>query len=183
MHFDGMCVSVAKRGSVGSHHRRGRRCHQAMNDPTARSPAPRPAIVNSGLFRLCSKPIIPSPAVQRISHNPGPNAITPEVLREAAYEFAVCLWLLFGLGDVCGIDLAAALEEEVGLGAIKSSTDKSYGRPDKYTCINPDPAAHRFTVVPSALIIAVVGSASLLRTTSDLFHSFTSANMGNSGLA
>jgi dCTP diphosphatase len=53
--------------------------------------------------------------------------------RELAHELADCLWLLLRLGDVCGVDLAAALEEKVALAALKYPVAKSYGRPEKYT--------------------------------------------------
>jgi dCTP diphosphatase len=57
----------------------------------------------------------------------------PDSHRELAHELADCLWLLLRLGDVCRVDLAAALEEKVALAALKYPVEKSYGRPDKYT--------------------------------------------------
>jgi dCTP diphosphatase len=57
----------------------------------------------------------------------------PETQREFAHELADCLWLLLRLGDVCQVDLAAALEEKVALAALKYPVEKAYGRPDKYT--------------------------------------------------
>lgn len=53
--------------------------------------------------------------------------------REFGHELADCLWLLLRLGDVCGVDLSAALEEKVALAAKKYPADLVRGRPDKYT--------------------------------------------------
>jgi dCTP diphosphatase len=57
----------------------------------------------------------------------------PTELRAFGHEVADCLWLLLRLADVCGIDLAAALEEKAALAALKYPVDQAYGRPDKYT--------------------------------------------------
>lgn len=53
--------------------------------------------------------------------------------REVAHELADCLWAVVRLADVCGIDLAAALDEKVALAAIKYPVDRAFGRADKYT--------------------------------------------------
>jgi len=57
----------------------------------------------------------------------------PAGRRELAHELADCLWLLLRLADVCGIDLAASLQEKVDLAARKYPVDQAFGRPDKYT--------------------------------------------------
>lgn len=57
----------------------------------------------------------------------------PAERRAFGHELADCLWLLLRLGDVCGIDLAAALEEKVALAGLKYPVEQAYGRPDKYT--------------------------------------------------
>lgn len=57
----------------------------------------------------------------------------PETRRAVAHELADRFWLILRLARVCGVDLAAALEEKVALAAIKYPVDKSYGRNDKYT--------------------------------------------------
>jgi dCTP diphosphatase len=57
----------------------------------------------------------------------------PTSRREFGHELADCLWILMRLADVCGVDLAAALEEKVCLAAVKYPIEKAYGRPDKYT--------------------------------------------------
>ena len=57
----------------------------------------------------------------------------PKARRAVAHELADCFWLILRLAQVCGVDLAAALEEKVALAAIKYPVDKSYGRSDKYT--------------------------------------------------
>ena len=54
-----------------------------------------------------------------------------------AHELADCLWLVLRLADVCGIDLAASLEEKVALAAEKYPIERSFGRPDKYTSYKP----------------------------------------------
>jgi dCTP diphosphatase len=56
-----------------------------------------------------------------------------DVLREVGHELADCLWLVLRLADVCGVDLAAALEEKVKLAGVKYPIDQAYGRADKYT--------------------------------------------------
>lgn len=53
--------------------------------------------------------------------------------RELAHELADCLFLVVRLADVCGIDLAAALEEKVGLAAEKYPAEKVRGKAFKYT--------------------------------------------------
>lgn len=63
----------------------------------------------------------------------------PARLVEFGHELADCLWVLLRLSDVCGIDLAAALEEKVDLAAQKYPIERSFGRPDKYTAYR-DPA-------------------------------------------
>ena len=57
----------------------------------------------------------------------------PAVHTEVSHELADCLWLVLRLGSVCGVDLAAALEEKVKLAALKYPIDQAYGRSDKYT--------------------------------------------------
>src|SRR5689334_9794557 len=57
----------------------------------------------------------------------------PAERRALGHELADCLWLVLRLADVCGVDLAAALEEKVALAAEKYPVDRAYGRPDKYT--------------------------------------------------
>ena len=65
---------------------------------------------------------------------------------QVAHELADCLWLVLRLADVCGVDLAAALEEKVRLAGLKYPVEKSYGRADKYTAYadteRPDGKAH-----------------------------------------
>lgn len=56
-----------------------------------------------------------------------------EARRELGHELADCLWLLLRIADVTQVDLAASLEEKVGLAALKYPVEKVYGRPDKYT--------------------------------------------------
>ncbi len=58
--------------------------------------------------------------------------------RALAHELADCLWLLLRLADVCGIDLAAALDEKLGEAARKYPVEKARGRPDKYTAYLTD---------------------------------------------
>lgn len=53
--------------------------------------------------------------------------------RELAHELADCFWLLLRLGDVCGVDLSASLEEKVALAAKKYPADVVRGKPHKYT--------------------------------------------------
>jgi len=66
----------------------------------------------------------------------------PEARRALAHELADCLWVLLRLADVCGVDLAASLEEKVALAARKYPVDRSFGRPDKYTAYQtPGPEA------------------------------------------
>ena len=65
----------------------------------------------------------------------------PDRLRAFGHELADCLWLVLRLGDVCGVDLAAALEEKVALAALKYPVEKSYGRSDKYTAYRADDGA------------------------------------------
>ena len=55
------------------------------------------------------------------------------VRRELGHELADSLWLLLRLADVCGIDLAAALEEKVRLAEEKYPADQVRGLPHKYT--------------------------------------------------
>jgi dCTP diphosphatase len=57
--------------------------------------------------------------------------------RELAHELADCLWALLRLADVCGIDLAAALQEKVNLAGLKYPVEQVYGRADKYTAYQP----------------------------------------------
>lgn len=57
----------------------------------------------------------------------------PAVHREVGHELADCLWLVLRLADVCGIDVAATLQEKVELAARKYPIDQAFGRPDKYT--------------------------------------------------
>jgi dCTP diphosphatase len=61
--------------------------------------------------------------------------------RALAHELADCLWVLLRLADVCGIDLASALQEKVELAALKYPVERAYGRPDKYTSYLPGGAA------------------------------------------
>jgi dCTP diphosphatase len=63
---------------------------------------------------------------------------SPDSHRELAHELADCLWLLLRLGDVCRVDLAAALEEKVALAALKYPIEKAYGRSEKYTHYQSD---------------------------------------------
>lgn len=63
--------------------------------------------------------------------------------RELSHELADCLWLLLRLGDVCGMDLSAALEEKVRLAGRKYPVEKSRGRPDKYTAYLPSDSEAR----------------------------------------
>ena len=57
----------------------------------------------------------------------------PEVHREVSHELADCLWVILRLASVCGVDLAASLEEKVELAGLKYPVDRSTGRADKYT--------------------------------------------------
>lgn len=57
----------------------------------------------------------------------------PDRRRAMAHEMADCLWALLRLADVCGIDLAGALEEKIALAAEKYPVEQSSGRADKYT--------------------------------------------------
>ncbi|MFO0951133.1 MAG: nucleotide pyrophosphohydrolase [Isosphaeraceae bacterium] len=57
----------------------------------------------------------------------------PQTHVEVSHELADCLWLILRLGDVCGVDLAASLQEKVRLAGLKYPVDQSYGRSDKYT--------------------------------------------------
>ena len=61
--------------------------------------------------------------------------------RSVAHELADCLWVLLRLADVCGVDLAAALDEKVRLAALKYPADRAFGRNDKYTAYRSGPAA------------------------------------------
>ena len=66
---------------------------------------------------------------------------TPDGRREFGHELADCLWLVLRLAEVCGVDLAAALEDKVALAARKYPVDRCHGRPDKYTRYQtPDPS-------------------------------------------
>ncbi|HWE39287.1 MAG TPA: nucleotide pyrophosphohydrolase [Isosphaeraceae bacterium] len=62
----------------------------------------------------------------------------PSQHRALAHELADCLWLVLRLADVVGVDLAAALEEKVGLAGLKYPVEQSFGRPDKYTAYQAD---------------------------------------------
>ncbi|GAC1473915.1 MAG: nucleotide pyrophosphohydrolase [Isosphaeraceae bacterium] len=57
----------------------------------------------------------------------------PANLRALSHELADCLWVLLRLAEVCGVDLAASLQEKVDLAAIKYPVEQSFGRSDKYT--------------------------------------------------
>src|SRR3954447_21009813 len=48
------------------------------------------------------------------------------VHREVGHELADCLWLVLRMAEVCGIDLAATLEEKVALAALKYPVHLSY---------------------------------------------------------
>jgi dCTP diphosphatase len=50
-----------------------------------------------------------------------------------AHELADCLWLVLRLGDVTGVDLAAALHSKLAEAARKYPVEKARGRADKYT--------------------------------------------------
>jgi dCTP diphosphatase len=62
----------------------------------------------------------------------------PEAHRDVAHELADCLWLILRLGDVCGVDLAAALREKLDLADLKYPVEKVRGRADKYTAYRED---------------------------------------------
>jgi dCTP diphosphatase len=68
----------------------------------------------------------------------GESLEDPAERTAVGHELADCLWLVLRLAEVCGIDLAAALEEKVALAALKYPVDRAYGRPDKYTSYRPD---------------------------------------------
>jgi dCTP diphosphatase len=53
--------------------------------------------------------------------------------RELAHEMADCFWLLLRLADVCGVDMAASLQEKVALAELKYPIDQVKGKPHKYT--------------------------------------------------
>lgn len=57
----------------------------------------------------------------------------PDTHRELAHELADCLWLILRLGDVCRVDLAAALREKLVEAARKYPVELARGRADKYT--------------------------------------------------
>ena len=53
--------------------------------------------------------------------------------QELSHELADCLWALIRLADVCEIDLAASLEEKIGLAALKYPIERTRGCAKKYT--------------------------------------------------
>jgi dCTP diphosphatase len=66
-------------------------------------------------------------------------ALAVPATREAfAHELADCLWLVLRLGDVTGVDLAAALHAKLGEAARKYPVEKARGRADKYTAYRED---------------------------------------------
>ncbi|ADV61780.1 hypothetical protein Isop_1194 [Isosphaera pallida ATCC 43644] len=72
----------------------------------------------------------------------------PEHRRAWAHELADCLWALVRLADVCGIDLASALDEKLKLADRKYPVDQSKGRHDKYTAYQEE---EKLDLVPGGI--------------------------------
>ena len=64
---------------------------------------------------------------------------TAEGHRALAHELADCFWTILRFAEVCGVDLAASLEEKVQLAGLKYPADRAFGRSEKYTAYQPKP--------------------------------------------